>query len=87
MNQFSPLSKASCYGKVDQDACIACGICQLKAPSLFEYNYEGVAWMTHDQNSGTSLIPLDELDAFKEAYTHCPTGAIKRSNQSFNKKD
>jgi len=24
-----------------------------------------------------------EMEAFKEAYTHCPTGAIKRKNSPF----
>ena len=28
-------------------------------------------------------IPEQEIEAFKEAYTHCPTGAIKRKNSPF----
>ena len=71
----------SIYGKVDCESCIACGICQLKASNLFEYN--GIAFMKHEDNTGTLPIPEQEMEAFKEAYTHCPTGAIKRKNSPF----
>lgn len=72
------------YGKVDQERCIACGICQLKAPALFDYDDEAIAYMTHDANSGTQPIPEAQLAAFRDAYTHCPTGAIVRSQQPFD---
>ena len=71
------------YGKVDCESCIACGICQLKASNLFEYDEEGIAFMKHDNNTGSIPIPEKEIEAFKEAYTHCPTGAIKRKKSPF----
>ena len=39
--------------------------------------------MKHDNNTGSLPIPEHEIEAFKEAYTHCPTGAIKRKNSPF----
>ena len=65
----------SIYGKVDCETCIAC--------NLFEYDNNGIAFMKHDDNTGTLPIPEQEMEAFKEAYTHCPTGAIKRKNSPF----
>ncbi len=71
------------YGKVDCESCIACGICQLKASNLFEYDTDGIAFIKQDNNTGTLPIPEQEIQSFKEAYTHCPTGAIKRKNSPF----
>ena len=71
------------YGKVDCESCIACGICQLKASNLFEYDTDGIAFIKQDNNTGSLAIPEQEIEAFKEAYTHCPTGAIKRKNSPF----
>lgn len=73
----------SIYGKVDCESCIACGICQLKASKLFEYDHDGIAFIKHDNNTGSIPLPEHEIEAFKEAYTHCPTGAIKRKNSPF----
>ena len=71
------------YGKVDCESCIACGVCQLKASNLFEYDTDGIAFIKQDNNTGSLPIPEQEIEAFKEAYTHCPTGAIKRKNSPF----
>ena len=71
------------YGKVDCESCIACGICQLKASNLFEYDADGIAFIKQDNNTGILPIPEQEIETFKEAYTHCPTGAIKRKNSPF----
>lgn len=63
------------FYSVNQENCIACGICQLKAPELFYYDDEGIAHCKQDITQ-----PLEEkfLFSFKEAYISCPTGAIKR---------
>ncbi len=79
----SPFPKSHLYACVDQEMCIACGLCQLKSPHLFDYNEEGLAFITLDQNQGTTIIPNTLLDDFKQAYVHCPTKAIKRSNHPF----
>ena len=71
------------YGKVDCESCIACGICQLKASNLFEYDTDGIAFIKQDNNTGSLPIPEQEIETFKEPYNHCPTGAIKRKNSPF----
>ena len=81
MDNKSSLSKI--YTKVDCESCIACGICQLRAPEIFEYDAEGIAFVKQDNNTGTVPLPEDTLEKFKDAYTACPTGAIKRKKSPF----
>lgn len=73
------------FAKVLQERCIACGLCQLKAPELFDYDHAGIASYRPDKNTGQKPItdPKD-LIAFKLAYTACPTGAIVRSDHPFS---
>ena len=39
-----------------------------------------------DNNTGTVPLQEDTLEKFKDAYTTCPTGAIKRKNTPFTEK-
>lgn len=71
------------YTKIDRESCIACGLCQIIAPNLYDYDAEGIAYSLQDNNTGTSPIPQNDFSAFKKAYTSCPTGAILRSSQPF----
>ncbi|MGO3381172.1 MAG: ferredoxin, partial [Loigolactobacillus coryniformis] len=32
------------YSRVQREECIACGLCQLRAPALFNYDKEGIAY-------------------------------------------
>ena len=75
------------YAQVDRDACIACGLCQMLAPELFDYDANGIASYTPDQNTGS--IPLTPAQAilFKKAFSRCPTGAIQHSNRPFEPKE
>lgn len=72
------------YSQVIPERCIACGLCQLKAPDLFDYDQEGIAFFKPDHNQGTTPIEdHKERIAFKTAYTACPTGAIVRQSTPF----
>ncbi|AZP05305.1 ferredoxin [Jeotgalibaca ciconiae] len=75
------------YTKVNREICIACGLCQLIAPSLYEYDKDGIAYTVKDQNKGTMPIQEQEFESFKKAYTSCPTGAILRSTAPFEDLD
>ncbi|MFD1428852.1 ferredoxin [Lacticaseibacillus mingshuiensis] len=72
------------YAKVDREMCIACGLCQMLAPTLFSYDADGIASYQPDSNTGS--VPLDAAQqvAFKIAYRRCPTHAITRSDQPFS---
>ncbi|AMB99708.1 hypothetical protein AWM75_06795 [Aerococcus urinaehominis] len=61
------------------DQCIACGICQLKAPELFEYDDQGVAYFKASPDPYQITLEDYQLETFKAALTKCPTGAIQRS--------
>lgn len=71
------------YTKINKESCIACGLCQLIAPDLYEYDQDGIAYTKKDDNKGIIAVENDELDVFKKAYTSCPTGAILRSKTPF----
>lgn len=72
------------YTKINRDACIACGLCQLHAPTLYEYDENGIAFTINDNNKGTTPLSKEEMADFRKAYTHCPTGAILRSDHPFS---
>ena len=46
------------YGRVERPECIACGLCQMLAPALFDYDEAGIAYYKPDRNTGTK--PLDD---------------------------
>lgn len=71
------------YTKINREACIACGLCQIYAPSLYEYDESGIAYTIKDGNRGVVPIQEEEFSDFKKAYTHCPTGAVLRSEHPF----
>ncbi|MBO3090832.1 ferredoxin [Schleiferilactobacillus harbinensis] len=71
------------FTKIDQERCIACGLCALHAPAVFDYDDNGVAFGKRDANHGTVPIPPEQLAAFKAAYRDCPVQAILRSRRPF----
>ncbi|MFD1442116.1 ferredoxin [Lacticaseibacillus hegangensis] len=72
------------YAHVDRAACIACGLCQMLAPKLFDYDSEGIASYHPDGNTGTKPVDPADLIDLKIAFRRCPTGAIQHSEQPFN---
>ena len=49
------------YGRVERPECIACGLCQMLAPALFDYDQAGIAYYKpsgHDRLSiGLPTLP------------------------------
>jgi len=56
---------------VDQDLCIACGTCIDLAPSVYDWDDEGLAHVIVEE------VPEDAEDLAREAVESCPTDAIK----------
>lgn len=71
------------YAHVNQEACIACGLCQMLAPDLFHYNSEGIASYTPDHNTGSQPLNPTQAEAFTVAFKRCPTGAIEHRDAPF----
>ena len=61
--------------KIIPNKCIACGLCQIKAPDIFDYYDNGIVKLINSEEKEFVLpneIPTDVLDAYKA----CPTRAI-----------
>lgn len=71
------------YVIVDKETCIACGACGVTCPKLFDYDDEGLAFVTIDQNNGTGEIPEILEDDVLDAYEGCPSDSIKIAEQPF----
>jgi ferredoxin len=56
---------------VDQDLCIACGVCISICPDVFDWNDAGNADAIEEE------IPENLLEDAKEAMDSCPTDAIQ----------
>ncbi len=61
--------------KIIPNKCIACGICQIKAPNVFDYHDNGIVVFV-DSNEENIDIPEDIPIDILEAYKACPTRAI-----------
>lgn len=59
------------YAHVDRAACIACGLCQMLAPKLFDYDSEGIASYHPDGNTGTKPVDPADLIDLKIAFRRC----------------
>jgi ferredoxin len=72
------------YTIVDKETCIACGACGAAAPDIFDYDDEGLAENTLDENTGTVEIPDVLLDDLEDAAEGCPTDSIKVAEEPFD---
>jgi len=52
--------------KVDQNACIGCGLCASLCPDVFVFNEDGKS----------EVVSQDNVAGAKEAASACPVGAI-----------
>lgn len=44
--------------KIIPEKCIACGLCQLKAPDVFDYDLDGLVLFKDNQTVKEQVIPL-----------------------------
>lgn len=72
------------YTIVDKETCIACGACGAAAPDIYDYDDEGIAYVTLDDNKGVVEVPDDLFDDMEDALEGCPTESIKIADESFD---
>jgi len=72
------------YTIVDKDTCIACGACGASAPDIYDFDDEGIAFVTLDENQGTAVVAEDLIDDMMDAFEGCPTDSIKVAEESFD---
>lgn len=62
---------------INKDTCIACGSCGATAPDIYDYEENGIAFVTLDDNTGTAEVPEEFQDDVRDAQESCPTDSIK----------
>ena len=72
------------YTIVDKDTCIACGACGAAAPDIYDYDYDGIAFVILDDNEGVTPVPDELLEDLEDASEGCPTDSIKVADESFD---
>lgn len=72
------------YTIVDKETCIACGACGATAPDIYDYDDEGLAYVTLDNNQGTAEVPEELIDDMMDAFEGCPTDSIKVADEPFD---
>lgn len=59
------------------EKCIACGLCQVLAPEIFDYTPEGIVLFADNPTEKTMTIQPDLAEKALAAYRECPTRAIE----------
>ncbi|RZI48914.1 ferredoxin [Lactococcus kimchii] len=60
--------------KIISDKCIACGLCHLQAPEVFDYYDNGIVKF---YDTETSIQNFPDSSTLQAAVKTCPTGALK----------
>ncbi|WP_456278498.1 4Fe-4S domain-containing protein [Bacillus sp. AK128] len=72
------------YTIVDKETCIACGACGAAAPDIYDYDDDGIAFVTLDDNAGIVEIPEVLEEDMMDAFEGCPTDSIKIADEPFD---
>ncbi|MCD5160852.1 ferredoxin [Enterococcus casseliflavus] len=62
--------------KIIPQRCIACGLCAIYAPEIFDYDEDGIVLFAQEPNARQQFIIEDQQEKVKTAYRKCPTRAI-----------
>ncbi|GAA0296927.1 ferredoxin [Gracilibacillus halotolerans] len=65
------------YTWINQETCIACGVCGATAPSIYDYDDEGIAFSLLGDNKGTEEVPFKYVEDVIDAQEGCPTESVK----------
>lgn len=63
--------------KIIPEKCIACGLCQVYAPEIFDYNDDGIVILKNDHQALHEFVPESERNNALTAYRKCPVRAIE----------
>ncbi|MGX7204358.1 ferredoxin [Enterococcus pingfangensis] len=58
------------------ERCIACGLCQIIAPEIFDYTDDGIVLFVGEPEATHEFIPKDQQAAVVESAKRCPSHAI-----------
>ena len=66
--------------KLEPERCIACGLCAVYAPTIFDYDEEGIVLFAQDPSAYQQFIQKNQKEQVLSAYKKCPTRAILLEN-------
>ena len=66
--------------KLEPERCIACGLCAVYAPTIFDYDEEGIVLIAHHPSAHQQYIQKNQIEQVLSAYKKCPTRAILLEN-------
>nr|WP_071858936.1 ferredoxin [Enterococcus canis] len=58
------------------ERCIACGLCQIAAPEIFDYDDEGIVLFKNEPEAHKQFVTAADEASVIKAYQKCPTRAI-----------
>lgn len=73
--------------KIIPEQCIACGLCQVYAPSVFDYTEDGIVLFAEKPTALEIIVPQQEQTSTLLAYRKCPVRAILIDTDPINNKD
>ncbi|BDP76976.1 hypothetical protein EfmAA242_12040 [Enterococcus faecium] len=56
--------------KLVPERCIACGLCQIEAPDIFDYDEEGIVLFAQEPEAHQQFVMPEEETYVKKAYLH-----------------
>ncbi|MGX7164776.1 ferredoxin [Enterococcus massiliensis] len=62
--------------KIVPERCIACGLCAVYAPDIFDYDEEGIVLFKQEPEARQQFVQPAEAMAVTKAYQKCPVRAI-----------
>ena len=62
--------------KLVPERCIACGLCQIEAPDIFDYYEEGIYLFAQEPEAHQKFVSQTDEEAVRKAYQKCPVRAI-----------
>ncbi len=62
--------------KIVPERCIACGLCAVYAPEIFDYDEEGIVLFAQEPEAHQQFVLEEQQASVLNAYKKCPVRAI-----------
>jgi Ferredoxin len=62
--------------KIVPERCIACGLCNVYAPEIFDYDEDGIVLFAQEPEAHQQFVTPENEESMLAAYRKCPVRAI-----------